>query len=409
MHIVSVNQFIGGINYAPPYRTNFLSTEWAKAGHDVTVISASYSHLFHHHPIFNGFVHEEMNNGVRFIYLKTPTYKGNGIGRVINLLVFSILLLVFSRRFSISLRPDIIISASVYPIEMWPIYRIARISKCPIIREVRDLWPLTLIELGGLSNWHPFVILIGLAERFSYGKAKNIVTTLSHSKNYMTLNGLRSEQWCFIPQGYEFEEKNDEDAVIPEPHKNIISDLRRKNKFIIAYCGSHGIANALQYLISTAVLLKGKNVAFVLIGQGPEKDNLRRFASESDASNVVFLPAVPKRTIYSILRTIDACYHGTKNSAIYKYGISPNKLMDYMASAKPIINAVNTSGDIVLDADCGVSIKPEDPELIAGAIEEIMQMTSDERAAMGERGREYLLKHHDYKILAKKYIDVLFQ
>ena len=156
-------------------------------------------------------------------------------------------------------------------------------------------------------------------------------------------------------------------------------------------------------------MLKGKNVAFVLIGQGPEKDNLRRFASESDASNVVFLPAVPKRTIYSILRTIDACYHGTKNSAIYKYGISPNKLMDYMASAKPIINAVNTSGDIVLDADCGVSIKPEDPELIAGAIEEIMQMTSDERAAMGERGREYLLKHHDYKILAKKYIDVLFQ
>ncbi|MEW5829532.1 MAG: glycosyltransferase, partial [Chloroflexota bacterium] len=150
---------------------------------------------------------------------------------------------------------------------------------------------------------------------------------------------------------------------------------------------------------------QGHPVTFVLIGQGPEKSKLIDKVQSRKQTNVVFLPPVEKKAMPTILRELDALYIGLKGDPLFRFGVSPNKLMDYMMSAKPVINAIQAGNDIVADSGCGVSIPPEKPEEIVKAILKLMCLSETDRVGMGQRGKTYVLANHDYRMLAKQFID----
>ena len=93
---------------------------------------------------------------------------------------------------------------------------------------------------------------------------------------------------------------------------------------------------------------------------------------------------------------------------MYQYGISPNKLFDYMYSKRPIVQAVNAGNDILNDAECGITCDTT-PESIVDAIIFLYNMTDEERRDMGENGHRYILKNHTYEILAQKFLDVMLK
>jgi len=123
--------------------------------------------------------------------------------------------------------------------------------------------------------------------------------------------------------------------------------------------------------------------------------------------NITFLPPVIKPQIPALLQFFDICYIGLQREPLFRFGVSPNKLIDYMMAAKPIIYAIEAGNDPVKEAGCGISVPPEDPQAIADAIRTLASMSVAEREAMGQRGKEYVMKHHDYKILAKQFLKVL--
>jgi len=122
---------------------------------------------------------------------------------------------------------------------------------------------------------------------------------------------------------------------------------------------------------------------------------------------VKFLPPVPKAAVPCLLSALDALYLGWRDEPVYRFGVSPNKLMDYMMSARPIVHAVRAGNDLVAQSACGISCAPEDPEAAARAILEMMRLPAEERAAMGRRGREYVLQHHDYRLLARRFLEAV--
>ena len=123
--------------------------------------------------------------------------------------------------------------------------------------------------------------------------------------------------------------------------------------------------------------------------------------------SVHFLPAVNKEVVPELLAKFDALYIGWRNSSLYRHGISPNKLFDYMMSGKPVLHSVNAANDPVKDADCGISVDSENPQAIADAIIELSQMSENRIKEMGENGRQYVLKNHDYSVLARNFLDVI--
>jgi glycosyltransferase involved in cell wall biosynthesis len=389
------------------YRPYYLAREWVRSGHRVTVVAASFSHVRTILPEFSGPLMVEEIEGIRYVWLSTPRYRGNGLGRVANMACFVGQLYRYGSRLSREGLPDVVIASSTYPLDIFPVCRIARQTKAKVIFEVHDLWPLSPMELGGMPAWHPFIMVMQYAENSAYRKADRVVSILPKAEEHMLAHGLAPGKFFHIPNGICIEEWEENGEPLPDQHAECLAALNRQGKCVIGYVGAHGVANELATLLKAAALLLNDPVQLVLVGQGPEKEGLIQWAEKNGLTNVTFLPPVSKRAVPPLLERMDALFIGLQRQPLFRFGVSPNKLMDYMMAAKPVIHAIEAANDLVAESGCGISVAPENPERIAAAIRRVAAMPLPERKAMGKKGRDYILRHHDYRHLAEEFLTLL--
>ena len=142
-----------------------------------------------------------------------------------------------------------------------------------LIHEVHDMWPATLVEIGGMSRRHPFVWAIQKAEDSAYRTCDELISLLPYTKRYMKTHGLAEEKWHYIPNGIiEGEWKSKE--AIPKEHEKVLNSLKEEGKFIVGYFGGHALNNALDILLDVAKNCEDKETVFVLVGDGVEKKRL---------------------------------------------------------------------------------------------------------------------------------------
>tara|TARA_B100000886_G_C20423710_1_gene492864 strand:+ start:943 stop:2148 length:1206 start_codon:yes stop_codon:yes gene_type:complete len=383
-----INQYAGSSNHGMTFRSYFLAKEFIKR-HRVTIFSASFSHVMSNPPLVSKTYTKENIDGVNYLWLKVPIYKqSKSLGRLISMFIF------LYRLFFLNVKkcdtPDVIIVSSASPLPIWKAYFWARRFNSKLIFEVRDIWPLTIMELGGFKKINPFVILLQITENFAYRVSDYVVSVLPKAFEHMKYHGLDLPRFKYIPNGIEI--------------KTLIkTDIQNKNVFKIGYAGTLGIANALKYLIYAANLIKKTNIEIHLLGNGPEKKALMGIVNNKNISNVYFHEAIPKNEVGIFLSKMDALYIGWHSSKIYRFGISANKLFDYLASAKPIVHSVDAGNDPVLEAKAGISVQPENPKDIANAILKLYKMPVSKRNKLGQNGRSYVEKYHSYEQLAKQY------
>jgi glycosyltransferase involved in cell wall biosynthesis len=176
---------------------------------------------------------------------------------------------------------------------------------------------------------------------------------------------------------------------------------------LVAYAGAHGVANDLATLIDAAALMRDQPVTWLLVGSGPEKASLTRRAVERHLDNVVWLDPVPKVAIPTLLRAMDLLYLGLQREPLFRFGISPNKLMDYMMAGRPVVCAIAAGNDPVGEAGCGITVAPGDAAAVAQAAGHLARLTPEERSSMGRRGQEYVQSHHTYPVLARRFIEAI--
>lgn len=407
MNILLINHYAGSKNHGMEYRPYYLAKEWIKYGHKVTIVAASFSHVRTVQPFIKGNITKEIIDGIQYVWLKTPEYYGNNIRRVFNMMTFIWRLFIYKKRLINEFRPDVIIASSTYPLDIYPAHRIARSVNAKLIFEVHDLWPLSPMELGGMSRWHPFIMVMQKAEDYAYKVSDYVVSLLPKAYVYMQEHGMAPHKFVYIPNGINVEEWSSCNSSPPKQHLEIIRNIKKQGYFLVGYTGAHGVANALDHLIDAALLLQNEPVFIILVGKGSEKEKLQQKALKLGLKNVMFLPPVPRSAIPELLSLFDALYIGLKRQSLFRFGISPNKLIDYMMAGKPIIHAIEAGNDMVSEAGCGISIPPEDPKAIVDAIKKLMNMSSIDRNQMGSRCREYVLLNHDYRILAKRFLEVM--
>jgi glycosyltransferase involved in cell wall biosynthesis len=354
-----------------------------------------------------GAVTTEEIDGIRYIWLRTLSYPENGPRRALNIFSFTHQLYPPSRWMPRGWRPDAVIASSTYPLDNAPAHRIARRFDARLIYEVHDLWPLSPVELGDMSPRHPFIMLMQWAENYAYRHADHVVSMIPKAEGHMREHGLPPGRFAYVPNGIDVDEWEVGADSLPDHHRAILDELGQKGLFLVAYAGAHGVANALDSLVDAAVELQNEGVRIVFVGPGLEKERLVARALRLGLGNVVFLPSVPKQAVPSLLSRMDALYIGLQRTPLFRFGISPNKLMDYMMAGKPVIQAIDAGNDMVVESDCGISVPPEDAQATANAIRHLRGLSATERQTMGQRGREYVLKHHDYRVLARRFLDVM--
>jgi len=122
---------------------------------------------------------------------------------------------------------------------------------------------------------------------------------------------------------------------------------------------------------------------------------------------VAFGPAIPKRFVPEFLRALDATVVHTTYTPVYRYGISFNKLFEYMAAERPVVFACESAYDPVQATGAGLSVRPDSPDLLAAAFLELAAAPPEARAAMGSAGRAYVAREHNIERLGERLAAVI--
>ena len=387
-----INQYCGSKVHGMNFRSWYFAKELKKKGYNPHIISASYSHLFYKLPITKGKFTLEDVDGIPFTWVKVSKYKGSqSIGRVLVMIQFMLNLFFLPKK---KLKnPDVIIVSSLSPLPIINAYLWSIKYKAKLIFEVRDIWPLSLVEIGGFSKLNPLVLFFGWFEKFAYKKADKVISLLPNAKPHMESRGMNKDKFVHIPNGLNLEEMKKSKEL-----DKSISNLIPKKKFIVGYTGSLGASNAMEYLIEASNQLENnENIHFVIFGKGQHLEKLKNNAKK----NVSFLGQIDKSQIQSAISFFDVCYIGWHNHPLYRFGISPNKIFDYMYGGKPIIHSVNTFNDFVQIAEAGISIPPENPKEIANVVSEISKLEDEKLKEWGENGKKYVEENHTFSHLTE--------
>jgi glycosyltransferase involved in cell wall biosynthesis len=408
MNILLINHYAGSLQHGMEYRPYYLAREWVRLGHRVRIAASSRSHIRAQAPQMRGQDRlDETIDGIEYSWFHTPAYAGNGGRRVLNMAAFVLRLLHDARQLASSFQPDVVIASSTYPFDIWPARRIASLARARLLFEVHDLWPLSPMELGNYSRWHPFIMLMQAAENYACRHADAVVSILPKVRDHLEAHGMARHKLHIVPNGADPAEWLAEPPALCGDAGAVMARLHAEGKFVIGYAGSHGMANALDALLGAAVLVGDARAAFVLVGGGPDKARLQASAGALGLANVHFCDPVAKPQVPSLLRCFDVAYIGWQRQPLYRFGISPNKLIDYMMAARPILHSVEAGNDPVADAGCGLTVAPEDPAAVAHGVRQLMAMAAAERAAMGQRGKAYALRNLSYPVLGERFLKIL--
>jgi len=403
MNILYLNHYAGSPALGMEYRPYYLAREWVRAGHRVQMLAADFSHVRARQPQAGS----EAIDGIGYRWFATPPYQGNGLGRVKNIASFLRQVWACTPQLVRDFKPDAVIASSTYPMDIWVARRIARLAKAKLVYEVHDLWPLSPIELSGMSPWHPFALLCQAAEDAAYRDADVVVSMLPKVQGHMAGRGLDLKKLHIVPNGITLDEWQGTPPPLRDDVAQALAAVRAVGRTVVGYAGSMGLPNALDTLLDAAALLKDEPLQFVLVGSGHEQARLAARATALGLQRVQFLPPIPKAQVPSFLAGVDIAYIGWQRVPIYRFGIAPNKLMDYLMARCAVLHSVEAGNDPVAEAGAGLTVPPESPTAVADGLRRLAATPPDERRAMGERGRAFVLANHTYPVLAQRFLDAL--
>jgi len=407
MNIWYLNHYAAPLPYGLPGRPYSLAINLEKLRHKVTIICASFHHgrkpaLLSDHNRCRRY------DGADYFQLPTRPYQGNGLNRLMNMIDFSWCVRSLSKKIECKElpKPDVLIPSCVHPLVFPPANWLAKKYHAKLIYEVRDIWPLSLVEISGISSIHPIVLWFQWIEKKAYRQAHAVVSLLPNALEHMEPLGLDKRKFNYIPNGVDRREWEAPSVPLPAEHEKTIRKIKEQGKLVVLYTGAHGPPNALDQILDLAKISVNKDMPynFVLIGDGVEKEKLMHRVDNEGISFVTFLPKITKQQVISALDLADICFVSSTKNKIYRFGTSSNKLGDYFMSAKPVLNALDTVGnDPVRDSDAGITVEPYNTMQLENALQCFLNMPEKERKVMGENGRRYALENLDWEILGQKY------
>lgn len=389
---------------APSARTFEHARHWASLGHDVTVITG-----FPNHPTgiirpeYRGyFVKRENIEGIKL--LRTWVYCTANKGffrRILNFFSFFFSSLVLGSL--LTGRPDVVIGTSPQFFCAAAAYLLSIVKRAPFVFEVRDIWPQSAVELGALKN--PLIIrALEAIELFLYRRARLIVVVAESTTSYLIGKGIPPAKIKCVPNGIDARYLADAGVTPPAP-----PPIRQKlrDSFIVSYIGTHGMSHALDVVLRAAERMQSEPALhFLFVGEGAEKERLKKWAAELNLGNVTFIGEQPREALRAYYRASDVSIVPLKRLPVFQK-VLPSKLFELMGMGCPIICSVEgEAAELVTRADAGICIEPESSEAL---IDAIRRLRADPalRRRMSLNGQRFAKTHYLRSALAEDYLNSL--
>ncbi|MBN9609226.1 MAG: hypothetical protein BGO26_03830 [Actinobacteria bacterium 69-20] len=421
-----VNQYVNKYPDAGFTRHHLLAHAMSSDGVDTTIFTAA-----------NAGPHKQSPDGrrprrartetaldTRFVWLPAHDYTGNGLGRIINMVGFGLSVVRHGwnvRRYGVR-PPDVVLSSDPQPFASLAGWVLARRYRVPFVYEVRDIWPESLVQILGVPRYHPLVVLFDWMEKFLYRRSSLLVGVLPGIGEHVKARvGRKAPPFVWVPNGIAVETipglkeaaAPDEpgaayDAVTPDA-----APAAPAEEFVIVYAGAHGPPNSLDTIIDAAQIIEnsagetGIRVRFDLYGSGVSKEDLIEDVRRRNLTSVHFHDPVPKSRVVNLVRAADASIITYRSIDLYRFGVSPNKVFDYLAAGRPVIVALDAPNDPIALAHAGVFARAEDPADLAAVIRSLAAMPAAERERIGRNGQRYVCENHDMAELGRRLASAL--
>ena len=380
-----------------------LAINFARSGYQTVVITSSFHHGYHKYIYDEDFKVIQKMSGVHYVYLKSkPEYHSNGVKRIFNMVDFCRCYLRFQKQISDKLgKPDFIIASSAPPF-MWEIgYRTSRKFKAKFIVEFRDIWPLSLVEVQGTSPSHPIVKLFGAMEKRAYKRADAIVGTMPFAyKHVCDEMGFPIEKWHWIPNGLDLEKADRGGEPLPPDLDRYLS-----SHWCCIYIGSIVKSESVDYIVESWEKVKNQEICLVIIGDGNVAPTIDNMIIGIGGDRIKHFAPISKNQIPMALQKAHCCLAAVPNYPIYRFGLSMNKLSDYLYSGKPVVFACDVE-NVVKDAG-GYIVPFGDQKAMANAIEGIYHLPNYELEKIKDREISLIKDKYDYRQISKRYLELL--
>jgi glycosyltransferase involved in cell wall biosynthesis len=391
---------------APSARVSELARHWAQAGQDVTVLTA-----FPNQP--NGVVPPEYRKAMRRLVL-TEDYYGARVERtwliptpnrkpwerIANYASYCVSALLRGLFLS---KPEVIIGTSPQMLAAVAGLWLAKLRRVPFIFEVRDLWPESLIGVGLAGSKHPLYRLIGKLADMLYRHSDHVVVVSPAFKDYLHRHwDIPLDRMSIVVNGVE------QDLFSPgEPDQRLLSELGLAGKFVVSYIGMLGSAQGASTILQAAALLRHRpEIAFLLVGDGADRERIELQVRDQKLHNLKLLPQQPRSAVPSFIVSSKVCLVVLRDAEVFK-SVIPTKMLEFMSCGRPVVVAVQGQAqEIVEAAQAGLCVPPEDPGALAAAVERLYRDEA-ERERLGRNGRSYIVSHMSRKQTAIEYLKVI--
>lgn len=386
---------------APANRGHEHARIWAKAGHDVTVITGVPNHP--RGEVFPGYRNrwrqEEWIDGVRVV--RTWMYVTANEGffkRTANYVLFALTALWAALR---EPRPDVLLATSPQFFCGLAGAMAAKLRRAPFVLEVRDLWPDSIVQLGQIENPTLIRALEWLETRL-YRSADGIVVVTRAFAEHVAARGIPEDRIQVVYNGIDAEHFSPR-----PPDESLLREHGLEGRFLVAYVGTLGLAHGLTTVIDAAEQARDNpEIIFLFIGDGADRARLEEDVERRGLANVRFLGLRPRQEIPAWLACIDVLLVMLRDLPVFETVI-PSKIFEYLAQERPVILAAK--GEIrrmVQKADAAMVIDPERPEALVDAVRTIRADPSG-AAARGRFGRVWVVGEFDRSRLAIRLLEFL--
>lgn len=404
MDIWLINHYAVPPEYYPLARQTYFAKHLMDMGHTVTIFAASTVHNSDKNLITDGSPwREETVNGVHHVYIKCLDYQGNGLRRIYNICEFAWKLPGVCKRF---LRPDAIVATSVPPTSCAMGVHLARKYGCRGVAEIADLWPEAIVEYGIAGPHNPVVLALRWLEKWIYQKADAVVFTGEGVYDYIIEQGWEKD----VPRSKVYYINNGVDLEVFDYNREHFhvedADLDNEEQFNVVYTGSIRLVNNLGLLVDAAKQVKDPKIKFLIWGDGDELPALRQRVEAEQIKNVSFKGRVEKKYVPSIVSRADLNVVHWEMSSMLRFGVSYNKLFEYLAAGRPIFSTVRPGYSILEKYHCGMDTEGFTPENLAEGIQRMAALPAEEQEQMGRNARKAAAEY-DFKNLTRKLIDII--
>lgn len=405
MNVWIVNHYAIPPSMGGLVRHYYFSKYLQKKGHKVKIFTSSKIHNTDINMIQDKSLYkEQIMDDVEYTFVRSRDYKGNGLDRIINIIDTPFKMQKAMKQFYKNENPDVIYTSSPDLFVAFFALLFGRKHKVPVVVEIRDLWPESIVVYNHISPHNPIIKVLYQLEKWIYIKADRLIFTMQGGKKYIKekswIDKIDLKKINYINNGVDLIEYNKN----REQYHLEIEMLENKECYKVTYAGSVRKANGVRKLIEVAEFLKTEgyvNIVFLIFGDGNERKDLERYCEEKQLSNVIFYGKVEKKYIPYILSKSDVNFMHGVTTPIMRFGSSPNKLFDYIASGKPIVSDLQAEYDLIKLYGLGISVSNPTVSQIAKAIVDIIENYDIYKKEVKEHSKD-VLEQYDYQMLTEK-------